>query len=157
MAEKIVIEAEVKSNIGEVSEETKNAAAEFKIMGVSLNGVKAGFASAAVTAKGMFGTIKAGLISTGLGAFVVVLGSLVTFFTKTKRGAELLEVAFAGIGAAINVVTDRVSKLGGAIVKLFSGDAKGALQNIKALFTGIGTEIKDDTKQAIALKQAFIA
>ena len=157
MAEKIVIEAEVKSNIGEVSEETKNAAAEFKIMGVSLNGVKAGFASAAVTAKGMFGTIKAGLISTGLGAFVVVLGSLVTFFTKTKRGAELLEVAFAGIGSAISVITDRVSKFGGAIVKLFKGDVKGALTDVKGAFTGIGTEIANDTKQAIALKQAFIA
>ena len=60
-SEKIVIEAEVKSNIGDVSKETKNAAGEFKILGVSLNGVKAGFASAAVTAKGMFGTIKAGL------------------------------------------------------------------------------------------------
>ena len=155
MAEKIVIEAEVKSNIGEVSKETKNAAEEFKIMGVSLNGVKAGFASAAVTAKGMFGTIKAGLISTGLGAFVVVLGSLVAFFTKTKKGAELLEVAFAGIGAAVNVVTDRVAKLGGAIIKLFRGDVKGALQNVKALFTGIGTEIVNDTKQAILLKQSI--
>jgi hypothetical protein len=30
-------------------------------MGVSLNGVKKAFASAAVTAKGMFGSIKAGL------------------------------------------------------------------------------------------------
>ena len=155
MAEKIVIEAEVKSNIGEVSKETKNASEEFKIMGVSLNGVKAGFASAAVTAKGMFGTIKAGLISTGLGAFVVVLGSLVAFFTKTKKGAELLEVAFAGIGAAVNVVTDRVAKLGGAIIKLFRGDVKGALQNVKALFTGIGTEIVNDTKQAILLKQSI--
>jgi len=155
MAEKIVIEAEVKSNIGEVSKETKNAAAEFKIMGVSLNGVKAGFASAAVTAKGMFGTIKAGLISTGLGAFVVVLGSLVTFFTKTKKGAELLEVAFAGIGAAVNVVTDRVAKFGGAIVKLFKGDVKGALGDVKGAFSGIGTEIANDTRQAIALKQAL--
>ena len=84
-SEKIVIEAEVKSNIGDVSKETKNAAGEFKILGVSLNGVKAGFASAAVTAKGMFGTIKAGLISTGIGAFVVLIGSLASYFTNTKE------------------------------------------------------------------------
>ena len=157
MAEKIVIEAEVKSNIGDVSKDAKNAAGEFKVMGVSLNGVKAGFASAAVTAKGMFGTIKAGLISTGIGAFVVLIGSLVTFFTNTKKGAEQLEVAFAGIGAAINVITDRVSKFGGAIVKLFKGDVKGALTDVKGAFTGIGTEIANDVKQAVALKKSFTA
>ena len=153
---------EVKSNIGEVAKDTKeltneasNAAGEFQIMGVSLNGVKKGFASAAVTAKGMFGSIKSGLISTGIGAFVVLIGSLVAFFTKTKKGAELLEVAFAGIGAAINVITDRVAKFGGAIVKLFKGDVKGALGDVKGAFSGIGTEIANDTRQAIALKQAL--
>ena len=153
---------EVKSNIGEVTKDTKEltneaskAAGEFQIMGVSLNGVKKGFASAAVTAKGMFGSIKSGLISTGIGAFVVLIGSLVAFFTKTKKGAELLEVAFAGIGAAINVITDRVAKFGGAIVKLFKGDVKGALGDVKGAFSGIGTEIANDTKQAIALKQAL--
>jgi len=159
---KEVLEMEVKSNIGEVAKDTKeltneasNAAGEFQIMGVSLNGVKKGFASAAVTAKGMFGSIKSGLISTGIGAFVVLIGSLVAFFTKTKKGAELLEVAFAGIGAAINVITDRVAKFGGAIVKLFKGDVKGALGDVKGAFSGIGTEIANDTRQAIALKQAL--
>ena len=155
MAEKIVIEAEVKSNIGEVSKDASNAAAEFQVMGVSLKGVKAGFASAAVTAKGMFGSIKAGMISTGIGAFVVLIGSLLTFFTKTKKGAELLEVAFAGIGAAVSVITDRVSKFGGAIVKLFKGDVKGAFKDVKGAFTGIGAEIANDVKQATALKHAF--
>ena len=42
MADKVIIEAEVKSNIGEVSKDASNAASEFKIMGVSLNSVKAG-------------------------------------------------------------------------------------------------------------------
>tara|TARA_R110002111_G_scaffold106665_1_gene165085 strand:+ start:1 stop:1590 length:1590 start_codon:yes stop_codon:yes gene_type:complete len=159
---KEVLELEVKSNIGEVSKDTKEltneaskAAGEFTVMGVSLNGVKKGFASATVTAKGMFGSIKAGLISTGIGAFVVLIGSLVAFFTKTKKGAELLEVAFAGIGAAINVIVDRVAKFGGAIVKLFSGDVKGALTDVKGAFTGIGAEIANDTRQAIALTQAL--
>ena len=161
---KEVLELEVKSNIGEVAKETKEltneaskAAGEFTVMGVSLNGVKKGFASATVTARGMFGSIKAGLISTGIGAFVVLIGSLVTFFTKTKKGAELLEVAFAGVGAAISVIVDRVSKFGGAIVKLFQGNVKGALTDVKGAFTGIGEEIANDTKNAIALKQAFIA
>jgi len=156
MADKIVVEAEVKSNIGEVSEDASSLASEFKIMGVSLNSVKAGFVSIGKTAKASFATIKAGIASTGIGALVIAFGSLATFFTRTKKGAELLEVAFEGLGTAVGVIVDRVSKFGGAIVKLFQGDAKGALQDVKGAFTGIGTEIANDTRQAIALKQAFI-
>ena len=38
------ININVKSNIGDVSKDAGNAASEFKVMGVSLNGVKRGFA-----------------------------------------------------------------------------------------------------------------
>ena len=157
MADKVVLEAEVKSNIGEVSKDAAGLASEFKVMGVSINSVKASFVSAGKTAKVMFGSIKAGIMSTGIGVLLIAFGSLVTFLTKTKKGAELLEVAFAGIGAAVSVIVDRVSKFGGAIVKLFKGNVKGALTDVKGAFTGIGEEIAKDTKKAIALKQAFIA
>ena len=145
---KEVLEMEVKSNIGEVTKDTKeltneasNAAGEFQLMGVSLNGVKKGFASAAVTAKGMFGSIKAGLISTGIGAFVVLIGSLATYLTNTKTGAELLERTLKTIGAAISVITDRVAKLGGAVIKFFKGDLKGAAEDAKAAVSGVVAEI----------------
>ena len=85
----------------------------------------------------MFGSIKAGLISTGIGAFIVAIGSLVSYFTQTKKGAELLETALAGVGAAAGVIVDRISTFGGAIVKLFKGDAKGALEGVKATFKDI--------------------
>jgi len=113
------ININVKSNIGDVSKDAGNAASEFKIMGVSLNGVKRGFASAAVTAKGMFGSIKAGLISSGIGAFVVLIGSLIAYFKSTKEGAEKLERAMAGFGAVISVITDRLSGFGEVIVSAF--------------------------------------
>jgi hypothetical protein len=153
MAEKIVIEAEVKSNIGEVSKETKNAAGEFKILGVSLNGVKAGFASAAVTAKGMFGTIKAGLISTGIGAFVVLIGSLVSYFTNTKRGADQLSQAFTAMGATVDVLTDRFSRMGEIITLVFSGKFKEAGEVAKGVFSGITAEIGKEVDAMVALKK----
>ena len=156
MADKVVIEAEVKSNVGQIGKDAAAAAGEFKVMGVSLNSVKASFVSAGRQAKIMFGSIKAGIMSTGIGALLIAFTSLLSFFTKTKKGAELLEVAFAGVGAAVNVIVDRVSKLGGAIVKLFQGDARGALKDVKGAFTDIGTEIANDTREAIKLKQAFV-
>ena len=154
-SDKVVIEAEVKSNIGEVSKDAKSAAGEFKVMGVSLNVVKAGFASAAVTAKGMFASITAGLLSTGIGAFVVLIGSLMVFLTKTKKGAELLQTAFAGVGAAIAVITDRISAIGGAIAKVFSGDFKGAITDVKGALTGIGDEMSREISLAIELERTF--
>ena len=155
MADKVVIEAEVKSNVGQVGKDAKTAAGEFRVMGVSLNGVKAGFASAGASAKLMFGSIKAGLISTGIGAFVVVIGSLLSFLTKTKVGAELLQTAFAGIGAALSVLTDRISSIGGAIVKVFSGDFIGAVRDVKGAMVGIGDEIAKEVKLAVELEQTF--
>ena len=152
---------EVKSNIGEVTKDTKEltneaskAAGEFQIMGVSLNGVKKGFASAAVTAKGMFGSIKAGLISTGIGAFVVLIGSLAAYLTNTKKGAELLEKTLKTVGAAISVITDRVAKLGGAVVKFLRGDLKGAAEDAKAAVSGVVAEINAEVSATMKMVTA---
>jgi hypothetical protein len=134
---KEVLEMEVKSNIGEVSKDASSAASEFKIMGVTLNGVKKAFASAAVTAKGMFSSIKAGLISTGIGAFVVLVGSLIAYFKSTKDGAEKLERAMAGFGAVVSVITDRLSTFGKVIVSAFENPQ----QAVKDLWEAIKTNI----------------
>ena len=151
MAEKDTLYLNVKSDIGEVTKDTKEltneaskAAGEFQIMGVSLNGIKKGFASAAVTAKGMFGSIKAGLISSGIGIFVVLIGSLAAYLTNTKKGAELLEKTLKTVGAAISVITDRVAKLGGAVIKFFRGDLKGAAEDAKAAVSGVIAEITEE-------------
>jgi hypothetical protein len=153
MADKVVIEAEVNSNVGQVGKDAKTAAGEFKVMGVSLNSVKAGFVSAGTSAKAMFGTIKAGLISTGIGAFVLLIGSLVSYFTNTKRGADKLAQAFAGIGAVVDVVTDRLSSLGEALSFVFSGDFKKAGEALKGTFTGITEEIEKEVVAMTNLKR----
>ena len=145
----------VKSNIGEVGKDAQSAAGEFRVMGVSLNGVKAAFITAGASAKAMFATVKAGLISTGIGALIVLVGSLLSYFTKTKAGAELLSQAFAGIGAAISVLTDRISAIGGAIVKIFSGDFKGAVVDVKTAMVGIGDEIVRETQLALELESTM--
>ena len=139
---KEVLEMEVKSNLGEVSKDASSAASEFKIMGVSLNGVKAGFASAAVTAKGMFGSIKAGLISTGIGAFLVLVGSLIAYFKSTKEGAEKLERAMAGFGAVVSVITDLLSSFGKVIVSAFEDPQQAIADLWEAIKTNIVNRVE---------------
>lgn len=98
--------------------------------------------------------LKIALISTGIGAIVVALGSLVAYLTKTQKGTELLSNVMAGLGAAINVIIDRVAKFGGALVKVFAGDFKGAAQDMKATFAGIGDELQREIKLAYELNDA---
>ena len=77
---------------------------------------------------GGFKTLRAAIISTGIGALVIALTSLATFFTKTQRGAEMLEKAQAGLGAAFAVITDKVSALGEGLVNVFTNPIE-SIQN----------------------------
>ncbi len=140
-----------KENIEDVNEEGKEVVAEMQILGVSINGLKGAWNSAAAGAKFMFRSIKMGLLSTGIGAFVVAIGSLVTYFTQTKRGAEAFEVAMSALGATFNVIVDRVAKFGGGLFKLFTGEAKQGLKDMRDSFKDIGTEIVADTVLTAAL------
>ena len=156
MAEEVVLDLVANDKASKVvkgtSQEIKGATTEATLMSGAMNTVRGAMVKVKATGKLMFGSIKAGLISTGIGAFVVVIGSLVAYFTQTKKGAELLEQAFAGIGAAISVLTDRISKIGGAIAKVFSGDFKGAAEDVKGALSGIADEIVSEVDAAIRLK-----
>jgi len=173
---KEVLEMEVKTNIGkvtkdqknfnkelkktkevieDVNEEGKETVAEMQILGLSINGLKAGWKSAASGAKFLFKSVKMGIASTGVGILLLAFGALATWFTKTKKGAEFLSVAFKGIGAAINVIVDRIAKFGGGLAKILSGDISGGLKDMGNSFKFIGAEIALDTLLAMALEKSL--
>ena len=160
MAEKVILEVEVKSakagkDIKKVGDGSKAAAKETTLLSAAMNSVRKAMVVMRTTSKLLFGSIKAGLISTGIGAFVVIIGSLLSYLTNTKAGAEKLEQVLAGVGAAISVLTDRISKIGGAIAKVFSGDFKGAAKDLTGVLSGVGDEIEREFNQAIELKRIF--
>lgn len=93
-----------------------------------------------------------GIASTGLGLFLVALGSITTFFTSTKRGADALSVAFAGIGAAVNVLRDRVSQVGESLFNIFNQPFSKTLLGIKDAFTGITEEVTKEVAIMTALE-----
>ena len=68
--------------------ESKESIANFQFMGVSLNGVKKGFSQVIPTAKAMFGSIKAGIMSTGIGALVLAVIALTQSFKRSEAGQE---------------------------------------------------------------------
>lgn len=81
-------------------------------------------------------------------AIVGALTLLYKAFTSTADGADKMEQIFAGIGAAIDVIRDRVLKAASAIAKFFSGDFKGALTDARAAVSGIGDEIAAEFQKA---------
>ena len=157
MAEKVILEVEVKSakagkDIKKVGDGSKAAATQTTLLSGAMNGVRTAMVAMKATSKLLFGSIKAGLISTGIGAFIVIIGSLASYLVNTKAGAEKLEQVLAGVGAAISVLTDRISMIGGAIAKVFSGDFKGAANDVKGALDGIADEIVEEANAAARLK-----
>jgi chemotaxis protein histidine kinase CheA len=134
--------------------ETMSSATESidKFTGGAASGFKA-VVSGVKTFLGSLTTLKGALIATGLGALVVVLGSLFTYFTQTSRGADQFAKIMGGVSAAVKVVLDRVIGLGESLVKLFSGDFKGAVEGVKNAFKGLGDEIARETREGARLAE----
>lgn len=99
--------------------------------------------------------LKVALISTGIGAIVVALGSLVAWFSKTQKGVEMANKVMGALGATVDVLIDRFSKLGSALVNLFSGNFRQAADDVKSTFNGIAGEIAEETVQAWKLADAL--
>lgn len=100
-----------------------------------------------------FKTLKGAIAATGIGALILVLGSFITFLTKTQRGLDLLGQGFAAVTATIDVIIDRISKFGEALGAAFSGDFNKAAKLFKESVSDIGTEIINESKAALQLEK----
>ena len=130
---------------------------EVNILGTSLGSVGRAFKSTAKTAKLMFKSIYMGIVSTGIGAFVLAIGALASYFLSTQRGAEKLEIAMAKLGATFQVIKDRASSFGEGLLKIFKrGGLKEGIDQMKDSFKGVGKEIKEDVKLIGELTQRSI-
>lgn len=111
--------------------------------------------SGAKTAIGAMTTLKGAIISTGIGALVVAVGTLAAYFTQTSRGADQFAKIMGGVEAAIKVVLDRVVMLGESVTLVLSGKFSEAAEKATAAFSGIGKEIANEAKQGAALAEAL--
>tara|TARA_R110000744_G_scaffold46833_2_gene103368 strand:+ start:396 stop:2228 length:1833 start_codon:yes stop_codon:yes gene_type:complete len=114
----------IESGTGALDKMTGGAITAFK-------GVVGGVKKAVLGMK----TLKGAIIATGVGALVVVVGSLVAYFTQTKRGMEVLQVASAALGAVMGQLTDAASWLGETLINVFTSPMDA--------ISGIGTAIEN--------------
>lgn len=142
----------------DVGDELKNIGVQFKTAQVETVGMTTAqkdLITALNLTSAAFKVLKVAIISTGIGALVIALGSLVSYFTKTQAGIEMASKAMAGLGAIVNVIIDRLSKVGSAIVNLFKGNFKQSVNDMKGAFKGIGDEMEREVKLAVQLKDAL--
>ena len=104
---------------------------------------------ATIAGKVAMNVFKLALISTGIGAFVVAIGSLVAFFKSTEAGARQLKVVMAALGSITANITSKFAEFGEVIFNSFK-DIKDL--KISDVFKSIGDAIKDNITNRL---QAF--
>lgn len=153
-------------NVGNYTGAIKDAADQLNIMGVNVGQVSRQFHTATSVISGASGAIggtnkmlkllKLAIIGTGIGALVLALISLVTYFKSTQEGGETIRVVFKQIGQVVNVIVERLGIMGKAISQLFSGDFSGALDTAKQAFQGLGDEIAREVELMGLLEKQLI-
>lgn len=101
--------------------------------------------------------LRVALISTGIGALLVALGTLIAYFTGSQRGADKLAVFMAKLRAAVDVVKDRFVQFGEGLALIFSGKFKAGADLMKNAFKGMGEEIKQEATAAGDLEKRMQA
>jgi predicted nucleic acid-binding Zn-ribbon protein len=107
----------------------------------AFQGIVGGVKKAIIGIKGF----RSVVISTGIGALVVAVGSLVAYFTQTQKGAEKLEIAMAGVKIIFAKLTDVASTLGEKIIWVFTEPE----QAIKDLWGTIKTYFIDKFNEVV--------
>jgi hypothetical protein len=122
-------------------------------IGVAATGMQ-GLTAATSTFIGAMKGVKGILISTGIGAFVVIVGTLIAYFTETEKGAQKLRTIMAGLGAVVRTVADAMMSLDFRnLTTNINENTKAAIANAKALNAVEEAEGELTVKRAEANKE----
>lgn len=143
-------------SVGNYTNSIKDAIKQHRIMGVSVGQLSDGITAANAGIGGTVTKLKAlkvALVSTGIGAILVALGSLVSLFTKTQRGADKFNQVLSAIGATVDVLVDRFSLFGEGVFNLLQGNFQEALGFFQQATTGAIDEIVNESQAALELER----
>lgn len=99
-------------------------------------------------------TLKGAIAATGIGALVIAVGTLISYFTSTQRGADKLNQIFAAVGATIDVLIDRISTFGEGLYEIiFNGNFDKGLDILAGSFSGVVDEIINESNAALQLEK----
>lgn len=95
---------------------------------------------------------KIALASTGIGAIVIALGSLVAYLTQTQEGIDIVNRASAAISATWQVLVDRAIQIYEGFKLLIGGEVTQGVEKLRTSFKGLGAEIANEAREASNLE-----
>ena len=96
----------------------KGASALDKMTGGAITAFRGIVSGAKAGVRSMM-SLRAAVISTGIGALVVAIVSLISYFNKTEKGAQQLRVIMAALGAVVDQLVEVFISLGETIYNAF--------------------------------------
>lgn len=137
--------------LNETTATTSKQGNVFSKMSGGLQELVPGFSGAVAGGQNMLKTMWA-LVANPIGAVIAAivlgLGLLYKAFASTNDGADKIEQTLAGLSAIVDILRDRVLKVGEALFKFFTGDLKGAMAAGKESVKGFGDEVSKEFKKA---------
>ena len=133
---------------GQLDNLTGGAISKFKAFKTSLKGVTSGFK-----------TMRTAIISTGIGALIIAITSLIAAFRSSEEGQNKFAKLTSMIGTVVSVLTDRLADLGEGIINAFTNPVeaiKNFAKSVKSFITDrINGVIDSFGLLGSAIKKAF--
>ena len=104
-----------------------------------------------------FNILKAAIISTGIGALIIALGSLIAYFTRTQAGVNKLSNAMAYVKTSVGVLFDAFASLGEGIVKAFENPKKAITDFLEGVWKNVTNRFAAVPLLISAVGKAFAA
>jgi hypothetical protein len=123
---------EIVSGLSEVDKKLDDSAKKTSKVGEGLR------AAGRMGASG-FKALGAAIAATGIGALVAILAGLAAKMAENKKIAEAFEVVVSAVGAAFNILVQRIEPFAGAVVDAFSNP----VESIKKLGDAIKQNIQN--------------
>lgn len=143
----------LKDSIDDVNQEVEKSESNFDEVGGIIDGFTggavSGFRNVLGSVKGLSGGmkgLKGAIISTGIGALIVALGTLFVYFQNSEKGAKMLTTAGYALDGLFKVLTDRITKLFENDLVSFFDDPLQSIQNFGA---SIQEYVIDNSKKVI--------
>ena len=89
-----------------------------KATGGAITSMRTFYRSILAAVKGM-SLLKIAWVATGIGAFVLIITSLIAAFKRSEEGQEKLQRGLAVLGAVVDQLLDLLANLGSAIINVF--------------------------------------
>ena len=96
------------------------------------------------------------LISTGIGAIVVALGSLVAYLASTQKGVDTVNKVLKPLGAVFDRIVGLVQEFGEGIAMIFSGDFVAGFKKLGSTLKSVDGAIVDAWKDGQRLADIII-